>query len=100
MKLLYPLKREPFITQKYGANPEEYKKYKIGGVALKAHEGTDLRAPNGTEVVACDDGFCQEAIDQGKIGYGKYIKLVHSWGESVYAHLQEFKIKQGNQECH
>jgi murein DD-endopeptidase MepM/ murein hydrolase activator NlpD len=97
MKLIYPLNREPFITQKYGANPQNYDNYKIGGVALKGHEGLDLRSPTGTEVVACDDGFVQEEVDQGKVGYGKYIKLVHSWGESVVAHLQEFKVKQGTQ---
>lgn len=95
MRIEYPLKRDKFITQKYGANPDFYKQYKIGGVSLKGHEGIDLRAATGTEVVACDDGFCQEAIDQGKVGYGKYIKLISDWGESVYAHLSQFKIKQG-----
>jgi len=97
MKLEYPLKRDKFITQKYGANPDFYKQYKIGGVPLKGHEGIDLRASTGTEVVACDDGFCQEAFDQGNVGYGKYIKLIHDWGESVYAHLSEFKIRQGTE---
>ena len=97
MKLLFPLKREPYITQHFGENEDYYKQFKIGGVALKGHEGIDLRAANGTEVVACDDGFCQEVLDQGKVGYGKYIKIVSDWGESVYAHLQEFKVKQGTQ---
>lgn len=98
MKLLYPLGSDiKFITQHYGENPEIYSKYSIGGVKLKGHEGVDYRAENGTQVVACDGGFCQEALDQGKTGYGQYIKLVHEWGESIYAHLQEFKIKQSNQ---
>ena len=97
MKILFPLKREKYITQKFGSRPEYYSQYTIGGVKLKGHEGTDYRAASGTEVVACDDGFCQEVLDQGKIGYGKYIKIIHSWGESVYAHLQEFKVKQGSQ---
>jgi len=94
MKILFPLKREKYITQYFGARPEYYSQFTIGGVKLKGHNGTDYRASNGTEVVACDDGFCQEVLDQGKIGYGKYIKIIHSWGESVYAHLQEFKVKQ------
>lgn len=97
MKLVSPLKRDLIITQHYGENPEIYKQYKIGGVALKGHEGLDLRAASGTEVVACDDGFCQEALDQGSVGYGRYIKLIHAWGESVYAHLSDFKIKQGEE---
>jgi len=94
MKILFPLKREKYITQPFGSRPEYYSQYTIGGVKLKGHNGTDYRASNSTEVVACDDGFCQEVLDQGKIGYGKYIKIIHSWGESVYAHLQEFKVKQ------
>lgn len=95
MKILFPLKREKYITQSFGARSEYYSQYTIGGVKLKGHEGTDYRAQNGTEVVACDAGFCQEVLDQGTKGYGKYIKVIHSWGESVYAHLQEFKVKQG-----
>lgn len=97
MKLIFPLKREKYVTQKFGERPEYYSQFKIGGVVLRGHEGEDYRAENGTEVVACDEGFCQEVLDQGKTGYGKYVKIVHSWGESVYAHLQEFKVKQGAQ---
>ena len=97
MKIVYPLKREKYITQHFGENPDYYSQFKIGGVSLKGHEGIDLRAENGTPVLACDAGFCQEALDQGNAGYGKYIKIIHDWGESVYAHLQEFKIKQGAQ---
>lgn len=95
MKLTYPVKYEKVITQKFGERPEYYSQYKIGGVPLKGHEGLDLRAPDGTEILACDDGECVEVLDQGKIGYGRYIKILHSWGESVYAHLKEFKVKQG-----
>lgn len=97
MKLIYPLKRDKVMTQKFGANPEFYSQFKIGGVSLKGHEGNDLRAEIGTEVLACDAGFVQEAIDQGKVGYGRYLKVVHSWGESIYAHLSEFKVKQGSE---
>lgn len=97
MNIDYPLKRDKYITQHFGERPEVYSQYKIGGVALKGHEGIDLRAEIGTEVLACFDGFCVEALDQGNVGYGKYIKLMHEWGESVYAHLSQFKIKQGSQ---
>jgi len=98
MKLIYPLKsNDKKITQKFGANPEFYRKYKIGGVPLRGHEGIDLRARVGTPVLAVADGFAQEVIDQGKIGYGKYIKLIHDFGETIYAHLSEFKIRQGTE---
>lgn len=97
MKILYPLNAKEYITQKFGARPDYYKQFTVGGVPLKGHEGLDLRAPNGTEVLATDDGYIQEAIDQYTKGYGRYIKISHSWGESVYAHLQEFKVYQGLQ---
>lgn len=97
MKILYPLNRAKYITQKFGNNPSYYSQFTIGGVPLKGHEGIDCRASNGTEVVACDDGYVQETTDQGTKGYGRNIKIIHSWGESVYAHLQEFKVYQGLQ---
>ena len=98
MKIQYPLQYEKHITQPFGTRPEYYKQFTIGGVSLKGHEGADLRAPNGTPVLACDDGMVVETVDQGSSGYGKYIKLQHpNWGESVCAHLKEFKVYQGLQ---
>ena len=69
IRLTFPLRRSPYVTQEFGQNPQIYSKYKIDGVPLKGHEGLDLRAEIGTEVVACDDGFAQEVTDQGTIGY-------------------------------
>lgn len=97
IRLSYPLRYPPRVTQNFGERPEVYKQYKIDGVALKGHNGLDLAAELGTEVVACDDGFAQEVIDQGSIGYGRYVKLIHSWGETVYAHQKSFNVKQGEQ---
>ena len=97
MRLIYPLRYPPRVNQYFGENPQDYSKYKIDGVPLKGHEGIDLDCESGTEVVACEDGFAQEVVDQGKIGYGRYVKLIHSWGETVYAHFKSFNIKQGEQ---
>jgi murein DD-endopeptidase MepM/ murein hydrolase activator NlpD len=83
------------ITQRFGADPEYYSQFKIDGVPLKGHEGMDFGAPNGTPVVAVDVGQATEVGNQGDVGYGKYIKLVHPWGETVYAHLSEAYITQG-----
>ncbi len=96
-KLIYPLKRKKYITQHYGENKDFYKRYKIGGVPLRGHEGVDLRASVGTPILAVADGFAQEVIDQGKVGYGKYIKLIHDFGETIYAHISELKIRQGTE---
>ena len=92
LRLRYPVQAGPYISQRYGENPDIYKKF-----GLKGHEGLDCRAPVGTEIIASADGFAVEVGDQGTKGYGKYIKLRHDFGETVYAHLQKFAIKQGEQ---
>lgn len=96
-RLTFPLRRAPYVTQEFGENPDYYKRFSVDGVPLKGHNGIDFRAELGTEVVASDSGFAQEVVDQGTKGYGKYIKIIHEWGETVYAHLNSFKIKQGEQ---
>lgn len=77
------------ITQPFGARPEVYSQYNVDGVPLKGHEGVDFGTPTGGRIVAVDDGIVIEAGDQGNTAYGKYIKLIHPWGESVYAHLSQ-----------
>lgn len=83
------------VSQGWGARPEVYSKYKIDGVPLLGHEGIDFAAPLGAKVQAVDDGYVAEVGNQGDKGYGKYIKLIHSWGETVYAHLDSQWIAQG-----
>ena len=44
-------------------------------------------------------------VDSGKVivrhtsdtGFGRYIKLQHDWGQSLYAHLSEFKVEVGDE---
>ena len=97
IRLTFPLRRAPFVTQEWANNPDYYKRFSVDGVALKGHNGIDFRCELGIEVVASDSGFAQEVVDQGNKGYGKYIKIIHEWGETVYAHLKSFNIKQGDQ---
>jgi len=86
MKIRYPFKGKSTtykITQKFGENPHIYKRF-----GLRGHSGLDFSTPLGTPIVACDDGICRENRFD-KNGYGWYVKLIHSWGESLYAHFQE-----------
>lgn len=89
--LFHPVEDARFRTpsQVFGARPEYYKQFKIDGVPLKGHEGIDFPTPVGSRITAVDDGNVAEVANQGEVGYGKYIKVVHSWGETVYAHLEE-----------
>ena len=43
------------ITQRFGDNPEAYRKFGLPG-----HEGIDLEAPEGTEIYAASDGFVSD----------------------------------------
>jgi len=74
------------LTQGWGSNAQFYAQFRYDGVSLKGHNGLDFALPIGTAV---------QAVDAGKVlwvgfepgGFGNYVKLMHSWGESLYAHL-------------
>jgi len=84
------------VTQGFGARPEYYRQFKIDGVPLEGHEGIDFGTPPDAWIVAVDAGRVVEVEDQGAKGYGRYIKIVHSWGESVYAHLGDLLMSLGD----
>jgi murein DD-endopeptidase MepM/ murein hydrolase activator NlpD len=84
------------VTQGFGARPQYYSQFKIDGVPLKGHEGIDFGTPPDSWIVAVDAGRVVEVEDQGAKGYGRYIKIVHTWGESVYAHLSGFVVRLGD----
>lgn len=88
--------RKPFnqdfpLTQGFGGNEPMYRQYN-----LKGHNGLDYGLPTGTEVVAPHSGKILEVADQGKSGYGKYIKVENDKEGSVLAHLSAFKVKAGD----
>lgn len=81
-----PAKRT--ISQRFGENPADYARFGMAG-----HNGIDFACPVGTVVCAVDGGVVQEA---GELtDYGTYIKLRHTWGESLYAHLSKMRVEQG-----
>src|SRR5690606_2612627 len=77
------------VTQVFGVNGDYYKRFAVDGVPLRGHNGIDFGTPNGTAICAVADGRVVEVADEGHKGYGKYVKLVHPWGESLYAHLSQ-----------
>lgn len=88
MRLHPPLAGPLVITQEFAARPEVYAKFNLPG-----HEGLDLRAATGTPVMAVDDGTVALVSTTG--AYGLHYRLVHAWGESVYAHLSKQFVTQG-----
>jgi len=84
------------LTQAFGENPAVY--HRLG---LPGHNGLDWGMPEGQEIRAVDEGFIirvEERLD----GFGKHVKIQHQWGQSLYAHLSDFRatlnqpVKQGD----
>lgn len=77
------------ISQRFGENPQDYVKFGLAG-----HPGLDFAVPQGTPIVAADDGEVIESLVNAD-GYGEYVKLKHAWGESLYAHLSKRNLLAG-----
>lgn len=88
--------RYRIVTQPYGVNGDYYQQFTIDGVPLLGHEGIDFGTPAGTRIVAVAAGRVTEVGDQSPKGYGKWVKVVHAWGESVYAHLSQQSVRVGD----
>lgn len=86
--LINPLKNDSYvITQKFGENPQIYSKY-----GLRGHNGIDYAAPMGTAVYAAAEGVVGR-IGFENDGYGLYVRLNHTWGKTIYAHLNNVLVK-------
>lgn len=97
-----PRVRLPFdgayrLTQGFAARPEVYKQFGLVG-----HNGLDWGTPTGTPIVAVAEGKAVEiAFAEGEKGadakgFGNYVKLEHSWGQSLYAHLSKIDLKKND----
>ncbi len=74
-------------------NEEIKKKFTEWGIV--GHNGSDFGLPAGNEVFACDVGKVIQAGDNGD--FGTSITIQHPWGQSIYAHLSETKVKVGGE---
>lgn len=86
--LAYPVDEPVVVTQVFGARPEFYKPFGYPG-----HMGVDFRARLGAKIYAIDGGTVVWAASLG--GYGKTVKIRHSWGYSWYSHLNGFNVSAG-----
>jgi murein DD-endopeptidase MepM/ murein hydrolase activator NlpD len=82
------------ITQGWGGNAQIYSTIPYDGVPLKGHNGLDFGTPVNTPLLACDGGKVQR-VDYEHGGFGHFVLLQHSWGESLYAHLERVDVAQG-----
>lgn len=95
IKLHYPVDVGTPISQTFGENPEFYKKIPGYPVPLLGHNGLDFGLSIGSNIYAADTGEVLFA-EFDNTGFGNMIRLRHSWGETLYAHLSEILIGSGN----
>lgn len=82
------------VTQWWGSNPEFYSQFTYDGVPLRGHNGIDFGVEPGTPLVAVDAGRVKRSsFEEG--GFGNFVLLEHTWGESLYAHMTERKVGEG-----
>lgn len=89
MQLRLPFNGDYPLTQNFGENPESYAKFNLLG-----HNGLDWGLPVNTPIVAVGDGEVVEVLEDPP-GFGRYVKLKHAWGESLYAHLAQQLVRLG-----
>lgn len=78
--------------QNYGEKPEIYS----ARYNLRGHSGIDIGCPSFTMVLAAASGRVLETgFDAG--GYGNFIKLIHENFITLYGHLNDIVVKEGDQ---
>jgi len=94
--LHYPFSGNFPVTFSFGQqsdNEDIKKKFQEWGIV--GHNGLDFGLTAGNEVFACDSGKVIQSGDNGD--FGTSITIQHSWGQSIYAHLQETKVKENDE---
>ena len=82
------------VVQRWGESPEHYSQFKYNGVTVSGYLGLGLQVQHDAEILAVGNGKVMEiGIDEG--GFDKYIKVVHWWGESIYALLGSIHVASG-----
>lgn len=93
--LTYPIDTpETLVLQGWGDNAAYHAQFTYNGIRLKGHPGVDLSAPPGAAILAADHGRVVE-ISRDVAGLGRYVKIEHRWGESLYAQLGTILVESG-----
>jgi murein DD-endopeptidase MepM/ murein hydrolase activator NlpD len=92
--LYTPFEGRYALIHGWGEHADYYAQFKYNGVALKGHIGLDFAMPKGTNIFAVDSGRVIE-LSYERGGFGRYLKIEHSWGESFYANLDEIILESG-----
>jgi murein DD-endopeptidase MepM/ murein hydrolase activator NlpD len=94
LNLISPVSRGIPVTQEFGEHPEFYSKISGYPVPLRGHNGRDYGTPIGSPIYAVADGQVLKA-EFDSTGFGNMIRLVHSFGETLYAHCLTLYVTSG-----
>lgn len=83
------------VTQWWGSNPDFYGRFTYDGVPLRGHNGIDFAMEEGTPLQAADAGRVKRS-DFEADGFGHFVLLEHTWGETLYAHMTERSVAPGD----
>jgi GH25 family lysozyme M1 (1,4-beta-N-acetylmuramidase) len=90
LNLHYPLPEGIRISQLFGANPQWY-------TVTKGHNGVDWASIVGTPSYAMRRGQVSVVRNDGKVGYGRHVRIMHDDGSiSIYGHLSEILVSIGD----
>ena len=92
--LTAPFEGQRRVVQKWGARPEYYRRFVVGAKALLGHNGIDFELPPSDRIIAGDAGIIT-AIGNDRDRYGRFIRVSHPWGESLYTRFQQFVVDAG-----
>ncbi|MBX3011631.1 MAG: peptidoglycan DD-metalloendopeptidase family protein [Caldilineaceae bacterium] len=81
------------LSQGWGGAADFYRQISYDGVPLRGHNGLDFATPVGTPLLAVDAGVVKR-VDFEAGGFGHFMLLEHTWGESLYAHLSRIDLPQ------
>lgn len=95
-RLIWPAPLPAVITQQWGKNPQHYSQF-----GLKGHEGVDIRAVTGAQIVAAAAGIVsrvQATVDGG--AYGIHVRINHDHPdgqfETISAHFKQVLVSLGD----
>lgn len=87
---IWPLRRasKQYISSGFGMRKDPF----TGKPAF--HQGIDIAAPTGTQVVASADGLVEEVGEHKRLG--KFVKVGHANGDyTLYGHLSAARVREG-----
>ena len=90
-----PYAGDGVVLQPFGGEEHHMESLTYNGMPLRGHNGIDFGVSPSSTLLAVDKGRVAE-ISYDPCGLGRYIKLSHDWGESLYALIGDATVDSGH----